>query len=337
MRLFSWLWWHLPLSREKKERLKTVMFTALPRLFEKSRAYKNWKSQEAFSARYDIHRDYAPGLDDHGGFSDRVRDYPVYKRENVFLAPIQSIAVVIHAFYFDVFLDMMAYFNGTDVKMFHFYITTPESLKEEVSGYMDSKGFPYEVLGVDNHGRDILPFFKIMPRVMEDGHELILKLHTKKSDHRQTAELWRKDLFRKLIHANAIRNAIQIFGTVPDAGLMGPSGHIVPMSLYYGANARAVAWLSRRMGVSPATLPQLNFVAGSMFYIRRQALIPLLNLGWDAADFEVEDAQLDGTMAHAVERAFAVSTCAAGLKLVDSDYKPQSPSPAINRDHPFTW
>ena len=74
-----------------------------------------------------------------------------------------------------------------------------------------------------------------------------------------------------------------------------------------------------------------------MFYIRKQALFPLLNLNLKSIDFEEETGQLDGTLAHSVERAFAISTFASGFKLVDTSFDPEDPRTQITKDHPFTF
>jgi lipopolysaccharide biosynthesis protein len=65
----------------------------------------------------------------------------------------------------------------------------------------------------------------------------------------------------------------------------------------------------------------LPLVAGSMFWARTEALLPLYALV-DSADFESESGQTDGTMAHAIERLFSVSAYSVGLDCVDVSMKP---------------
>ena len=72
-----------------------------------------------------------------------------------------------------------------------------------------------------------------------------------------------------------------------------------------------------------------------MFYIRKPALMPLLNLGLTPNDFEEEIGQKDGTLAHSVERAFALSVFAANLKQVVTTYN-SGESLKVTKDHPFT-
>jgi lipopolysaccharide biosynthesis protein len=69
------------------------------------------------------------------------------------------------------------------------------------------------------------------------------------------------------------------------------------------------------MGVDSDTLENLNFVAGSMFIARKKAVIPLMNIALTEADFEAEAGQVDGTLAHALERLFSVSAFTTCLKI----------------------
>jgi len=72
-----------------------------------------------------------------------------------------------------------------------------------------------------------------------------------------------------------------------------------------------------------------------MFYARKEALLPVLNLNLTEADFEAEAGQKDGTMAHAVERAFAVGLIAAGFQLADTDFNLENPVVTVSKINRF--
>ena len=200
------------------------------------------------------------------------------------------------------------------------------------------KDLPYEhyYLPVENRGRDILPFLRIMPIVIEEGNHIILKIHTKHSGHLMKGISWRNDIYQKLLTVNAMRSILRIFNASSNIGIIGPVGHIVPLNLYYGENTEKLITISQALGIMPNQLYKINFVAGTMFYARVEALIPLINLNLQSENFEKELGQLDGTLAHCIERVFAISSVAAGLKIVDSEYCPEGKNIKITKDHKFT-
>ena len=54
----------------------------------------------------------------------------------------------------------------------------------------------------------------------------------------------------------------------------------------------------RRLGLADTDAPA-RFVSGSMFWVRLEALRPLLDAHLDEWEFEAEQGQIDGTFAHA--------------------------------------
>jgi lipopolysaccharide biosynthesis protein len=72
------------------------------------------------------------------------------------------------------------------------------------------------------------------------------------------------------------------------------------------------------MTLDVTEITKVYFVAGTMFFARLDALQPLMSLDLTALDFEEEEGQVDGTMAHAIERALGASCLQAGLLLIDT-------------------
>ena len=93
----------------------------------------------------------------------------------------------------------------------------------------------------------------------------------------------------------------------PDIGLAGPQQWLADIRSTQGfeTNSAAIHGLAERIGVAgdPFDLP---FVAGTMFWVRGAVLAQLAALGLTQDDFEPEAGQLDGTLAHALERAFGL-------------------------------
>jgi lipopolysaccharide biosynthesis protein len=184
---------------------------------------------------------------------------------------------------------------------------------------IEKRGFEYHLMEVANHGRDVLPFLKIITDVSAEGFEVFLKLHTKKSKHRQDGSIWLKDILRKLVSPGNAKGIIETFNDNPNVGLVGPQGHIVPMTTYWGSNQKRVLELAARLGVETEKVMTGPFVAGTMFYGRISGLKPMLNLAISDQDFESESGQIDGTMAHAIERIFPISVIASNQLILSTD------------------
>lgn len=238
--------------------------------------------------------------------------------------PHPGIAVVIHAYYLDVFEEILEHIRQIRHIPLKLYISTPVGQGEAIRNRLVNSNLDYCLHELPNHGRDILPFLKLLPQIVQDGFATLVKVHTKKSTHRQDGDSWRKDLYAKLLDQQALSEAMSSFASDPSLGILGPAGHVVPMSFYWGSNALAVEKLACRLGISPAELSRASFVAGTMFFAKTSALLPLMNLALADEDFETEAGQVDGTFAHALERAIAISASAAGLKLRSCDGTPSN-------------
>mgnify|MGYP002085056568 FL=1 len=127
----------------------------------------------------------------------------------------------------------------------------------------------------------------------------------------------------------AITANIDYLAKNPEIGILGPTDHIVPMGLFFGSNALRVKQLAARMGVEIDALKNLNFVAGTMFMAHTKTMLQLMNTAISESDFEIEASQIDGTLAHAIERLFSVSAYSIGLKVSSPDNK-------VTKNYQFT-
>lgn len=227
------------------------------------------------------------------------------------------LAVVIHAFYPDILEEIIERLRGTGNTQLKLFVTCPEDKISIIDDILSRSNIKYFLLATANKGRDVLPFFKILPYILRDKHYSILKLHTKKSAHRGDGDLWRDDLYVKLI--GNISSAQLKFREDPNIGMIGPAGHIIPMDSYWGSNEINILKVAARLGASKYDVHALQFIAGTMFFCRTAYLLPLYNLISDS-DFELEQGQTDGTFAHAIERAFALLMQSLNKKTVDTHF-----------------
>ncbi len=228
-----------------------------------------------------------------------------------------KVCVIVHAFYPELLAEIFEYLKRWSTP-YRLVITTIPDKAEAVRDELLKHGMEADVLVDENRGRDILPFIRALRSVVKDEH-LILKLHTKKSLHRDDGDAWRKDLLSKLMSPEKANTIFNSFAQHSDLGLVAPEGHILSMSTYWGSNADTVHRLTKQMG-GDVFLPESTlFAAGSMFYVRASAIQAILDLGLRDDDFEDEAGQVDGTLAHAIERCFSVATWLSGYYLASSD------------------
>ena len=199
---------------------------------------------------------------------------------------------MLHLFYEDLATELAAQikeFGKVDV-----YITVCNDISfktaERVVAAFDSA----YIQEVRNHGRDILPFLQILPRVRASGYQFVCKLHTKKSPHRADGDDWRGMLVRNLLSKEA-KELLNKYRSDRSAGMFGLHDSLLSLSdpSVRAASAARLSELGRRLGI-PIKFDE-DFVAGSMFWFRPEALDWLQALSIDETEFEPELGQVDGT------------------------------------------
>jgi lipopolysaccharide biosynthesis protein len=220
---------------------------------------------------------------------------------------------VLHVWYLDV-LDEMASALQASGQDWRILITTTHEHADAVRTRSQTLGLNAEIEVFDNRGRDILPFLHVANRLLDEGVDVVLKLHTKRSLHRRDGEQWRNELFNRLVEPARAATVLGAFHERPTLGMAYAEGHRQRLDYYWGANQANVLALAGRLGIPDPKPEQDSFVAGSMFWVRLAALRPLLDAHLDLSAFEEESGQVDGTFAHAIERIFLPCITAAGFQ-----------------------
>ncbi|HZL08162.1 MAG TPA: glycoside hydrolase family 99-like domain-containing protein [Candidatus Dormibacteraeota bacterium] len=168
-----------------------------------------------------------------------------------------------------------------------------------------------QVSVVPNRGRDVLPFVHLARRLNKSGYKYVLKLHTKKSKHRDDGNAWFEGLIDSLLpSADMVTKAVESLKA--GTAVIGPAGHFVSLKRYMGSNKQSLKKILSQTASPDAAAQVLRrpqaygYFAGTMFWVSLDVLRPLLELHLAPEDFEAEEGQIDSTMAHAVERAFSL-------------------------------
>ncbi len=221
---------------------------------------------------------------------------------------------VIHAWHLSAFDEILATLQASGLPC-RLLVTTALEKAPEVRHLLGARGMSAELEIVANRGRDILPFLRVANRLLDEGEDVVLKLHTKQSLHRRDGDRWRDELLKGLLAPDRALKIFHAFASDPMLGMVAPDGHVQPLSYYWGGNQQNVDYLATRIGIAAPVAESDTFVAGSMFWVRLRALRPLLDAHLDEWEFEREAGQVDGTFAHAVERIFALCVRHQGLLL----------------------
>lgn len=220
-------------------------------------------------------------------------------------------ALHLHVWYLDTLPDVLSAVKETALP-WRLVVTTPATQFDAVRDALVQHGLQGDIVAVENHGRDILPFLQVAEGLLQDGHEVVLKLHTKRSTHRVSGEQWREEL-KRLVHGGRAARIVAAFQADPSLGMVVAEGYLLAVADFMGANGPAVQRLRTRLGLSLDPAASV-FGAGSMGWWRLQALRPLLDAHLYRSDFDPEEGQIDGTLAHAIERVLGACCEHTGLR-----------------------
>lgn len=210
------------------------------------------------------------------------------------------LAAIVHLHYPEVLADLQAQLEnlqavGCDL---YFTATSASAAAQLRSSYPEAA-----VYLVENRGRDILPFIKVLAQLEGLNYQAICKLHGKKTVYRADGAQIRQELFSSLAgSAEQVATVARRFAEDPALGLVVPSKYLIEHSDHNMTyNHQPVADACRLMGLEFA---HDRFPAGSMYWFRPEALARLRAIEPEA--FDLERGLCDGTMPHAIERVIAL-------------------------------
>jgi lipopolysaccharide biosynthesis protein len=237
--------------------------------------------------------------------------------------PDMRVAAVCHLYYPDLATEFLEAFARIPGRLDVVLSTDTEAKRAKISRTFAAwdKG-TVEVRIVANRGRDIAPKLTAYGDVHAKYH-LVLYMHSKRTvrtmDNGAIVDVgadWRRHLLHNLVGSTEIAASIlEAFRRDPRLGLI--------MAQHWEPVRRYVDWqeiyfdardLARRMGIRLTPAHIIDFPSGSMFWARPAALRPMLDLGLHVEDFPPEAGQVEGTLAHIIERLFLFTVEAAGYR-----------------------
>jgi hypothetical protein len=239
----------------------------------------------------------------------------------------EKVAAIIHAFYPEIVPELFSQLRNIPCRTDLFVSTDTEEKRAELAVHCAvwDRG-SVDIRLCENRGRDIAPKL-ITFKDVYDRYEIFLHLHTKRSPHGGTPlSSWRHYLTENLIGSTEIATSNLFLLEDPRIGIVFPQ-HLFDLRgiLNWGYDYNHARALLARMGIDLNKNLVLEFPSGSMFWGRSAAIRKLIDLDLDFSDFPMEAGQIDGTLAHAIERSMLMVAEASGyewLKVVRRDLYP---------------
>lgn len=225
--------------------------------------------------------------------------------------------IIIHAYFFDVFINDIAPALKQITIPYDLYITLTE---ENINPYLEQKEikriFPNaHVLITPNRGADIGPFFQILDFIIQSNktYDYILKLHTKKSIHLlpEYTQILRQSYYSNLCYN--IAYSIDLMEKDQIIGMIGPPYSRLSLTEEEDhMNIHNMKNLLMQFNIKDHII---DFISGTMFLCRFNLLTKYF-LGINIDIFE-HGHRADGTIAHAFERLFGNIVREEGQKIIE--------------------
>jgi FMN phosphatase YigB (HAD superfamily) len=228
------------------------------------------------------------------------------------------VAISLHIFYGDFIERFESILANLDFP-FDIYVTTTEKeiYDRAIAVFTKLSDNPPEIRLTPNQGRNFGPMLvEFGQKFLE--YEAILHLHSKKSLYRGSEQLgWSGYLFNNLASRSLARQHLGLLAK-DDVGI---SFLRTPKDMPFFANhwlknTAKGNWLNETLKLEVKVSGPITYPIGGMFWFKPEAVRELLAHPWEYGDFEEENGQLDGTLAHAIERYFSALSTRNGFKTI---------------------
>jgi glycosyltransferase involved in cell wall biosynthesis len=190
-----------------------------------------------------------------------------------------------------------------------------ERIRQQLRGYTRGS---VAIRVVPNRGRDLAPLLTEFATDL-DRYDVIGHVHSKRSkwvDGMLAGNNW-SDTWREFLWQNLLGGVHPIMDRIVTAferddslGLVFPSD---PTLVGWDESRACAACLAPRLGWTDPLPEHFDFPVGNMFWVRRAALQPFLDLRLTWDQYPGEPLPYDGTLLHALERLSPLACQAAGF------------------------
>lgn len=226
-----------------------------------------------------------------------------------------KIAAVVHIFYPELADEMKNLLLNIPCALDVFISTTSLAKKSAIEKTFANfdKG-DVTIRTFENRGRDIAASFVGFKEIYKN-YDVCVHVHSKKSPHAEKRLAgWREHLYKNLLGSpNIVYGILKILANEKVGAVFPQYFDPIRISINWGKNYLLTKNFLSGLGIEIDNRHLIEFPAGSMFWFKPKALAPLLDSDLSFNDFPEECGQVDGTLAHAIERAFLFIVEASGF------------------------
>ena len=234
-----------------------------------------------------------------------LEDKQVYKLKA--LRSKSKIAIQVHLFYEDLIEEIINKTNNIPVK-FDLYISIiSDNIYHKLESIIKcfSKANYYEIIIVENKGRDVLPFLNQMKTKFK-YYKYICHIHSKKSKSvPELGLLWRNYLYNNLLgNENVVSEILSDFENKKKLGFIFPETFFGIINSFFILTYETKKWinfLSSKLFIDYNIGELSNFPAGNMFWAKIKSIYQIFLYDFTEY-FPNEDNQINDTIMHAIER-----------------------------------
>lgn len=229
-----------------------------------------------------------------------------------------KIAIQAHIFYPDVVDQIIKYLGNIPIKydLLISVITEADGIyaKEVLSKAVRLNKIYVKV--VENSGRDVSPLLVAFKDAWRE-YDYICHIHTKRSLHTDFGDEWRTYLFDKILGSEkTVKAVLNKLESDNDLAFIYPENfHKIKKYTSSDSNVSEINSLLNRLGLAEEeSYSDYPFAAGTMGWFKTKCYKDLVNLEFQYDDFKNTNEKLDATLAHAMERFFAIYPVKKGFK-----------------------
>ena len=234
----------------------------------------------------------------------------------------QRIALVMHLYYMDLLEETLHYAASMPENADIYIFTCSQEKAEKISSKFSALPNHKKIQTTLNRGRDVGSFL-VETADLQGKYDLICFYHDKKSGHVRPHSAGASFAFKTaecvLCTKKYVQNVIRLFEKEPFLGMVsGPTPNhgvfIDQLGNEWGANyvhtRKLAEELKIKVPMAEDHWPAIGL--GDVFWYRTRAMEPMFRKKWKYEDFPEEPVDVDGTILHAIERAYPFAVQEAG-------------------------